>query len=183
MPLRQQARNVAYNAMTTSQIQELIDSLQSKDVWFDNGLTEQETLQVQQKFEFIFPSDLKQFLQTALPVSKYFYNWRKALSSKEETDRIHSMFAWTLDGMLFDIEHNNFWYENWGQRPDSSEEKIKIASHHYVTYPKLIPVFSHRYMPSRPSIEGNPVLSVHQMDIIYYGNDLVMHFANEFHFV
>ena len=168
--------------MTTSRIRELIDNLKSKGVQFDKGLTDKETLRVQTKFDFIFPPDLKKFLQTSLPISKHFYNWRKALTSKEETDRINSMFAWTLDGMLFDIEHNNFWYDNWGQRPNSLEEKFEIARQHHVTYPKLIPIFSHRYISSKPSIKGNPVFSVYQMDIIYYGYDLPTYFANEFHF-
>jgi len=40
-----------------------------------------------------------------------------------------------------------------------------------------IPVYSHRYLPSEPKATGNPVLSVHQTDIIYYGNDLASYFS------
>ncbi len=38
--------------------------------------------------------------------------------------------------------------------------------------PKLIPIYSHRYIPSSLNEIGNPVYSVHQTDIIYYGKDL-----------
>ena len=168
--------------MTLQQIKELIGNLKAKGVQFDKGLTEEETLQIEQNFTLTFPPDLKQFLQTSLPVSKGFYNWRKALTSKDEEDRISSMLTQTLDGMLFDIENNDFWYDEWGQRPASPEERYDTAKQHYKIYPKLIPIFSHRYISSDPDIEGNPVFSVYQMDIIHYGYDLATYFANEFHF-
>jgi hypothetical protein len=48
--------------------------------------------------------------------------------------------------------------------------------------PPLIPVFSHRFLPAEPSTEGNPVLSVYQTDIIYYGMNWGSYFASEFEF-
>ena len=47
--------------------------------------------------------------------------------------------------------------------------------------PKLIPLFGHRFLPDRPREAGNPVFSVYQTDIIYYGTNLANYFANEFH--
>ncbi len=44
----------------------------------------------------------------------------------------------------------------------------------------MIPVFSHRYLPDDPNEAGNPVFSVYQTDIIYYGADLLDYFENEF---
>jgi hypothetical protein len=182
IPHLHKALNVACNAMTTEQLKELIENLKTKGVQFDDGLTEQEILQVEQKFNFNFPPDLKQFLKTSLPISKDFYDWRKALTSKDEADRINSMLAWTLDGMLFDIENNDYWFDGWGEKPKTLQEQFEIARRHHQTYPTLIPIFSHRYIPSDPNAEGNPVFSVYQMDIIYYGNDLATYFGNEFHF-
>jgi hypothetical protein len=46
--------------------------------------------------------------------------------------------------------------------------------------PALVPVYKHRYLPTMPSESGNPVLSVVQTDIIYYGNDLLDWFDYEF---
>ena len=46
--------------------------------------------------------------------------------------------------------------------------------------PKLIPVYSHRMMPDEPQAAGNPVFSVHQTDIIYYGSDLADYLRHEF---
>lgn len=168
--------------MTAEQIKELIKNLKTRNVEFDKGLTEEEVLGITERFDFNFPPDLKQFLTTSLPISKNFYNWRKALISKDEADLINSMIAWPLQGMLFDVESNDFWYEKWGEKPTSLDMQFEVAKQYYQTYPKLVPIFSRRYISSEPNIEGNPVFSIYQMDIIYYGYDLATYFANEFHF-
>jgi hypothetical protein len=46
--------------------------------------------------------------------------------------------------------------------------------------PRLIPIFGHRYLPAEPEIAGNPVFSVYQTDIIYYGVDLRRYLSCEF---
>lgn len=166
--------------MTSIQAQELVSKLQEQGIQFVEGLTHEEVLQVQQRYNFQFPPDLKAFLQTAIPVSPKFYDWRAALTAKEEIDWVNRMLHWPLEGLLYDVEHNNFWHHTWGTKPASLDEKKKIATEYYLTYPRLIPVFSHRYMPATPAIEGNPVFSVYQTDIIYYGNNLPMYLAGEF---
>jgi hypothetical protein len=46
--------------------------------------------------------------------------------------------------------------------------------------PALIPVYHHRMIPDRPGAPGNPVFSVHQTDIIYYGIHLRDYLVHEF---
>jgi hypothetical protein len=168
--------------MTTKQNKQIIRLLTDKGVHFDYGLTEDEILQVETKFDLKFPPDLKLFLQTSLPISGQFVNWRLGLKSKEETNKIIERLNWPLEGMLFDLKNNEFWIDNWGNRPENYNDKVLIAKSYYKTYPKLIPIFSHRFIPSRPNVNDNPVFSVHQMDIIYYGYNLATYFANEFGF-
>lgn len=87
---------------------------------------------------------------------------------------------WPARGMCFDVEHNGFWIKDWGPRPDDLQEAFRIARRMVRQAPPLIPVFSHRFLPAEPALEGNPVISVYQTDIIYYGPDLASYFANEF---
>jgi hypothetical protein len=47
------------------------------------------------------------------------------------------------------------------------------------TMPVPVPIYGHRYVPTVPSTAGNPVLSCHQADIVYYGTDL-LGFKREF---
>jgi hypothetical protein len=83
---------------------------------------------------------------------------------------------------LFDVEHNNFWFDDWGVKPEEFERQAEIVKEKYKAYPVLIPIFSHRYISSEPTDSDNPVFSVHQTDIIYYGYNLANYLHNEFSF-
>jgi hypothetical protein len=149
--------------------------LEEKDVSFEAGLTDIEIAGIESFYGFKFPPDLKAFLQFALPVSKNFVNWR------EETEvEIRERLAWPLDGMYFDIEQNAFWLKEWGPKPLNLDDTFNIARQTVMEAPVLIPIYSHRYIPAEPNQSGNPILSVHQTDIIYYGNDLASYFSHEF---
>jgi hypothetical protein len=73
---------------------------------------------------------------------------------------------------VFDVEYNNFWLDEWGPRPDSLTEAVRIASDLVEAAPKLIPIFSNGMLPDEPHLAGNPVFSVHQTDIIVCGYDV-----------
>ena len=160
----------------------LIEALKEKGILFDTGLTNNEISQLENKYGFGFVPDLKAFLQTALPISTKFVNWRKGISSESENETIQSILNWPWDGMKFDLEHSDYWHETWGKKPDDLMQKIKVAKEYFDTYPKLLPIYGHRFMPSLPNEMSNPVLSVYQMDIILYGIDLADYFAGEFGF-
>lgn len=81
--------------------------------------------------------------------------------------------------MCFDVEHNAFWDPEWGDRPSSLADALRIAEEAVRAAPRLIPVYGHRYLPQEPCIAGNPVFSVYQMDIIVYGSDLYYYFLAE----
>jgi hypothetical protein len=152
--------------------------LKNKGITFQKGLSEQEIIEIERVYNISFPSDLRMFLMTALPISNNFVNWRDI--SEENVKAIKGRLNWPLEGMIFDIEYNNFWYGEWGERPGNLSDAIEICRQELSTVPKLIPICSHRYIPSEPNEEGNPVLSVHQTDIIYYGENLVSYLEIEF---
>lgn len=166
--------------MTEEQAKYLIQILKKRNITFENGLTKDEFFLIEAKFNLQFPPDLRLFLSMALPVSTTFTNWRKALISVEEVENITGKLLWPYEGLIFDINENAFWEESWGPKPDDVVEQAKVVLSYYETYPKLIPIYSHRYLPSFPNEHGNSVLSVYQTDIIYYGNDLATYFAKEF---
>jgi hypothetical protein len=151
-------------------------TLEQAGVKFARGLSEAEAQQVESTYQFRFPPDLRAFLMHALPVSDGWPNWRDA--PKREILR---MLDWPLEGMLFDIESNSFWPEEWGTKPDSLHAAFAVAKSNVAQAPKLIPVYSHRYIPDTPEDTGNPVFSVYQTDIIQYGADLCNYLENEFH--
>jgi len=157
----------------------IIRDLEAEGVLFDVGLNDQEFEAIEKLYDLKFPPDLRAFLAMGLPISHSFYNWRD-LSEKNLADTKH-MLERPLLGILFDIEENNFWWDNWGPRPKQVDEAKEICRIEFAKAPKLVPILSHRYIPSEPFEEGNPVFSIHQTDIIYYGCDLSDYFSHEFH--
>ena len=68
----------------------------------------------------------------------------------------------------------------WGEMPVDIAKRFEIVRSDYRNWPRLIPVFSHRYISSEPCAPGNPVYSVYQTDIIFYGANLTDYLCNEF---
>jgi hypothetical protein len=139
------------------------------------GLTDEEFLRVERRFGFRFPPDLRSFLAIGLPDSGRWVDWRNA-----DEKAIRERLNWPLEGICFDIEHNQFWLDEWGERPADLQEAFHVARRAVSEAPALIPICSHRYLPADPFEAGNPVFSVHQTDIIYYGADLMDYLQNEF---
>jgi hypothetical protein len=155
---------------------ELVAQMKERGIAFDSGLTGAEVAAVEARFGFRFPPDLRAFLQTALPQGEQLPDWR---SGKESA--LRDWLDWSRQGILFDIEYNGFWLEEWGPRPPSPANAMRAASELIDGAPKSIPIFMHRMMPDEPHLPGNPVFSVHQTDIIHYGFDLADYLRNEFH--
>jgi len=166
--------------MKEEQIKQLVQLMKTKGILFADGLTDAEISAIENTFDVLFPPDLSVFLQTEMPVSEGFVNWRTGLTSAQENKLIMDKLAAPLDGILFDIQNNGFWYDAWGYRPTSFVQQKNIAEEHFRKSPKLIPIYSHRYIPSLPHETGNPIFSIWQTDIIYYGFDLATYFQKEF---
>ena len=142
---------------------------------FDPGLTDAEVASVEARFGFRFPPDLRAFLQTALPRGQRFPDWRSG-----EESALRDWLDQPRQGIVFDIQYNGFWLEEWGPKPPSLDDSIRVANAWVAAAPKLIPIYGHRMMPDEPLLAGNPVFSVHQTDIIHYGFDLADYFRLEF---
>lgn len=157
-------------------LQHTRQALESAGVSFERGLSNQELTAAEQRFRFRFPPDLREFLAFALPTGPGFPNWREV-----DDPGLLGALAAPLEGIKFDIEHNSFWPSEWGVRPVDLRGAFEIARTHVDRAPKLIPVIGHRYMPDQPFAADNPVFSVHQTDIIYYGANLENYLNNEYH--
>lgn len=144
------------------------------------GLSDTEVERVESSHGFKFPPDLREILQYRLPLDRQsrkrmlWPNWRS-----EDRDEIQDRLDSPLHGVLFDVEHNGFWLDNWGERPSSLLDAFEIATQQIRNAPMMIPIRGHRFLPADPCVEGNPFFSIHQTDIIYYGYDLASYFNND----
>jgi hypothetical protein len=98
--------------------------------------------------------------------------------SKE--DLVAESLMYIIEGLEFDIEHNGLWLESWGAKPLELAGQKAALRCMVAGGPKLIPICGHRFLLAEPVVAGNPVLSIHQSDIIVYGKDLRSYLLAEF---
>lgn len=153
------------------------------------GLTPGEFARVEDKFGFEFADDHRAFLAAGLPVSlppvplpgvihTYSAPWPDWRDGDDGV--LRERLAWPVEGVLFDVEHNRFWAQDWGPRPEALADALAHARRALADVPVLVPVYGHRYLPSGRGSFGHPVLSMWQTDIIYYGLDLADWVHHEF---
>lgn len=136
------------------------------------GYTRSELDAAQERFNLRFPPDLVELLLDRRPLKGW--DWRT------DDAGIRRALEHPLEGLLFDVEHNGLWWPEWGEKPASADEQAEVVTAVVNAAPRLIPLIGHRYIPEEPHESGNPVFSVMQSDVIYYGANLAEYFANEF---
>ena len=135
------------------------------------GYSALELREAEKRFGLRFPPDLFELLRQRRPVQGY--DW---LTDQAAIER--ALLA-PLEGILFDVE-NGLWRSDWGERPETAKARAEMVTEIVWSAPRLIPILGHRYLPETPDARGNPVFSVMQSDVIYYGRDLDDYFAREF---
>jgi len=156
---------------------DIINKLKLKGIKFDKGLTGNEIKIIEERYNIIFPKSLVEFYKLGLPISDGFVNWRD--ESNENIEKIKQKLSRPYDGILWAIKENNFWVDNWDKPKTFAEQKEKFLEE-MKNEPKPIPVYIFRYILSKDGIEDPAVLSMHNSDIIVYGNNLDEYFDNEF---
>jgi hypothetical protein len=142
-----------------------------REVWTD-GYSLGELEAAQERYGLRFPSDLLGLLLDRRPVDGW--DWRS------DDDGIRRAIQHPLKGLLFDLEHNGLWWPEWGERPSSADARAEVLTSAVNAAPRLVPLIGHRYISEKPNEAGNPVFSVMQSDVIYYGANLAEYLANEF---
>ena len=139
------------------------------------GMSSAEIASIESEIGFRLPEDFAYLFQHIQDPERLFFPWSKF--KKQEYD---DMIQWVLQGIEFDIEHAKFWLDRWGARPTALSAALNIARKDFETWPKLLPLFGHRFLAAEPCRRGNPVFSIMQTDIIYYGANLAHYLMNEF---
>lgn len=87
-----------------------------------------------------------------------FPDWR--LRDVETTS---VLVARPVEGLLFDVEHNDFWWHSWGgARPDAMPDRLAHARAELEKVPRLTPMKGHQYVAGTA---GSPIFSIQQADL------------------
>lgn len=140
------------------------------------GYSPSEIEEIQQRWSLRFPPDLVELLSEHRPLlsGRGSFDWLLS-----DPAVIRERLEWPFDGFWFDVEHSDVWWSEWGVRPDEQDARRHHLREILDEAPRLIPLFAHRYIPEEPFERGNPVFSVYQTDVIYYGSDLQNWLARE----
>jgi len=156
--------------------EESIKLLKLHGVEFETGLTIEEIVKIEDVYKIKFPKSLKEFLMIALPISKGFYNWRNL-----EQDNV--MFIKEIINRptedVDELAEEVYWCNDWGEEPKDEVNIALIVRERLKRAPKLMPIYGHRYIPVIPE-DNPPIISIHDTDIIYFGENLEDYFKVEF---
>jgi len=139
------------------------------------GLSPAEIASIESQVGFRLPVDFAYLFQHLQDPGRVLFPWSN-FKKQEYDERIR----WVLEGIEFDVDHNKFWMERWGKRPAALSAALDIARKDFEAWPKLLPISGHRFLAAEPCRPDNPVFSIMQTDIIYYGADLAHYLVNEF---
>ena len=120
------------------------------------------------------PSDFSYLLRNVRDDGDVFFPWSKFTAAKYKEH-----IEWVLNGIEFDVDANNLWLHRWGERPTELSDALVIVRTDFAKWPRLLPIYGHRFLAAEPCTPGNPVFSIKQTDIIYYGSNLAHYLINE----
>jgi len=141
------------------------------DCTLEDGLSAAELDLAETTFQIQFPPLWRQVLTHVNPVAlpkpprdahgvlrwTAHPDWR--LRDEAET---RDLIAAPVSGLLFDIEHNDFWWHDWGPYPDTTAERLTTARDRLAGVPLLVPLWDHLYVVST---DDSPVFSIVQADL------------------
>jgi len=139
------------------------------------GLSAAEIVSIEAELGFGLPPDFVYLFQNLQDPGGVFFPWRDF-----DKRRYDELIDGVFHGIAFDIEHAGFWHERWDERPQQLPAALEIARSDFLSWPKLLPMCGHRFLAAEPCLSGNPVFSIMQTDIIYYGADLGHYLMLEF---
>lgn len=133
------------------------------------GYSQIELDDIQAQWNLRFPPDLIDLLRghRLLGDGPGAFDW---ITTDPAT--IQKRLEWPFDGFWFDVKNCDVWWPEWGDKPSNIDEQYRHLKEIFAKAPKLIPLLANRYLPEEPFERSNPVLSVHQTDVICYGANL-----------
>lgn len=136
-------------------------------VFGDGGMTSEQIASLESELALPLPDDLKFLLRNVRESDTGLSPWASL-----DRAAYAAQMNWVHEGIAFDVEHANVWLRQWGEQPRALSAALEIARDDFARWPKLFPLFGHRFLAVEPCLDGNPVFSVMQTDIICYGANL-----------
>ena len=131
------------------------------------GLSEAELRGAEETFGLTFPPLLREVLALAHPVRRPVFPqpWMHRSPSSvpdwrlRDVERTRTLIGIPADGVLFDVEENDFWWNAWGPLPEAIPERMAVAKRELALVPRLIPLIGNLCVAAS---DDSPVFSLIQ---------------------
>lgn len=161
-------------------VESVVASLRARtDLCCEDGLSAVELTRAEQRFGVRFPRLWRTVLgivhPVALPVPPRgldgVLRWMPVPDWRgRDPEATAGLVEAPVQGVLFDVEENGFWWPAWGARPRQRARRMAVARERLGRVPRLVPLWSHLYVSSD---DGSPVLSIVQTDLCSPADSLV----------
>jgi hypothetical protein len=111
------------------------------------------------------PEDVVWLASNITDPDGYILQWTRGVGAIKEFE------SWVYRGISADVEAG-FWPRAWGTKPNDASQRLAELEQLWPFWPKLLPLTGHRALPLDPPKIGNPIFSIMQTDITYYGYTL-----------
>jgi hypothetical protein len=139
------------------------------------GMPDVQIDDIERALGFRLPSDFRYLLANMQDKGGVFFPWAQ-FDIRKYRERLDEI----LQGIEWSLERDFGWLDRWGEKPRIFSDALDFLREDFKSWPKLLPLHSHRFLVAEPCEPGNPVLSIKGTDIIYYGTDLAHYLLNEF---
>lgn len=144
--------------------QHALNVLRGSGCTIDSGLSEEELRSVEKTFKFYFSEEHRALLTLGLPQGASWPNWRDG-----EYAELKAMLDWPVASVLHDVEESDFWHPQWGERPRTQAERVRVAREALQAIPRMVPIYAKLYCAGRDVTSPNPVFSIMHSDVMYLG--------------
>ena len=135
----------------------------------ESGLSEAELSRAEDTFGLTFPPLWRAVLRLAHPVPRFVapQPWHRPASiypdwRLRDEARTRLLIDDPVEGLLYDVEDNGFWWNAWGTAPDAIQDRLAVARRELARVPVLIPLFGHLHIAGT---DESPVFRIIQADI------------------
>ena len=156
------------------------------------GLNDHEIAEIERRTGITFPPDYRTFLSILNVPDRPAHRFGYVGAKLEQGPDCHVFTDWqdstlpkaynddVIDGILFDVEQNDVWFESWGARPAAVDARRSRVVGLANAAPKLIRLNGHRFLIEGTGIAPDPVISAVQTDFIIYAWSIEESLARDF---
>ena len=144
-----------------------------------SGLTNRQIGELETVLGCQVPFEVGLMLVMGVPSAEPWCQW---------SDPAAELSAWNervLAGFTVDVEHNNLWNVDWGPKPATLAEQVRVVADQLEAAPALFPIYGNHAVPLTAAegvanSDGNPIMVIDGSEVTEMHDDLAAWMHHQF---